>query len=60
MAEIRIERKRKPIWPWLLALVLVALIVWALYEFTNKPEDVDDTDVPASGLVIPAPVPLIC
>lgn len=60
MAEIRIERKRKPLWPWLLALLLLALIAWALYTFTNKPEEVDDEQVPETGLVIQVTAPLMC
>ena len=60
MAEIRIERKRKPIWPWLLALLLLALIIWALYQFTNQPEEADGEQVPETGLVIQVPAPLIC
>lgn len=59
MAEIRIERKRKPIWPWLLALVLIGLIIWALYEFTNKPDAVDEEEIPATGLVSQVPAPLV-
>ncbi|MGV3503259.1 MAG: hypothetical protein ACO1O1_06090 [Adhaeribacter sp.] len=60
MAEIRIERKRKPVWPWLLALLLLALIVWALYQFTNKPEQADEEQVPETSLVMPSPSPGIC
>lgn len=60
MAEIRIERKRKPIWPWLVALLLLALIVWALYTFTNKPDEADDEQLPETGLVIQVPAPLMC
>ena len=55
MAEIRIERKKKPVWPYLLLLLIIGLIAWALYEFTNEPDEVDADQMPASGLVIPAP-----
>ena len=54
MAEINIERKKKPIWPWLLLILLVGLLIWGLYEFTNEPDEVEVREVPATGMVIPA------
>jgi hypothetical protein len=32
MAEIRVERKRTRIWPWILGLLVAALLVWAVTE----------------------------
>lgn len=29
MAEIRVERKQRSLWPWLIALALLALLIWA-------------------------------
>lgn len=53
MAEINIERKKAPVWRWLLILILLALIAWAVYEFAIKPESAEiDDDVPATGMVI--------
>jgi hypothetical protein len=47
MAEIRVERKRA-VWPWiLLALVLLALIVWLFF--------LGDRDAPEPTDVVPAP-----
>jgi hypothetical protein len=57
MAEIRIERKKKPVWPYLLLLLIIGLIAWALYEFTNEPDEVESEEMPATGLVVPAPAP---
>jgi hypothetical protein len=54
MAEIKIERKKKSVWPWLLLLVLVALLAWALYELTSNKNEVEEVDAPATGMVIPA------
>jgi hypothetical protein len=59
MAEIRIERKKKPVWPYLLLLLIIGLIAWALYEFTNEPDDVESEEMPATGLVVPAPPQLV-
>ena len=60
MAEINIERKKKPMWPWLLLLlVIIALIGWALYEMTNEPTETEYDEAPATGMVSPYPAPLI-
>jgi hypothetical protein len=37
MAEIRVERKpRRSVWPWILGLVVAALLVWALVATMNN------------------------
>ena len=46
MAEIHIERKRTTnIWPWIIGLILAALLVWALYAVMGRDNGtvVDDT-----------------
>lgn len=53
MAEINIERKKKPVWPWLLLLLIVALLIWAIFELTNNNEEVDEDEVAQSTLVLP-------
>jgi hypothetical protein len=55
MAEINIVRKKKPVWPYLLVLLIIALIAWALYNFTDEPNETEAEEAPATGLVIPAP-----
>ncbi|MFC0676471.1 copper resistance protein NlpE N-terminal domain-containing protein [Lysobacter korlensis] len=42
MAEINIERK-KSIWPWIIAALIAALLIWAAMEFFDRDEPVDDT-----------------
>ena len=58
MAEINIERKKKPVWPWLLLLVIVALLGWAIYEFALKNEQaflpITPQNQPAVILKMPA------
>ncbi|MBD1396464.1 hypothetical protein H9Q13_04750 [Pontibacter sp. JH31] len=66
MAEINIERKKKPVWPWLLLLVIVALLGWVVYEFalkneqaylplTPKEQSIGTATTPATrtGIIIP-------
>ena len=36
MAEIRIEKKKKPVWPWILLVVILLLVGWAVYELFLK------------------------
>lgn len=43
MADIHIDRKRTSIWPWIIGLIVLALLIWALYELfdrDNEPETV--------------------
>jgi hypothetical protein len=36
MADIHIERRRKPVWPWILGLIILAGLVWAVIEYTDR------------------------
>ena len=39
MADINIEKKKsKPIWPWILGLLLLAGIIWAIAGIDSEPE----------------------
>lgn len=50
MAEIEIQRKKPPIWPWILgALVLVALL-WFLVDQTGQREPDQDTVANITGI----------
>ena len=45
MAEIKIEKK-KPIWPWILVLLVLAAVVYFVFFWdNNENEDADDTTV---------------
>lgn len=60
MAEIKIEKK-KPIWPWILALIVLALIIYFLFfrtttvitneTTTTKDTIVDTTEMPDDGYI---------
>ncbi len=40
MAEIRIERRRGPsLWPWVIGLIVLALLIWAIAELVNTDRD---------------------
>lgn len=44
MAEIKLERKKRPMWPWiLLALLLLLLIIWAIVAAMRPDEEVVPT-----------------
>lgn len=44
MAEIKIEKK-KPVWPWiLLIIVILAIIAYLVYENQNDDDYIDDVD----------------
>ncbi|GAB3533751.1 hypothetical protein GCM10027443_19720 [Pontibacter brevis] len=55
MAEIKIERKKNnSVWIWLLVLVVLALIAWAVYEFAFDRNEVETLEeVPSTGMLMP-------
>jgi hypothetical protein len=40
MAEINIQKKKKPIWPWILGLIVAAAVIWIIVELVNREETV--------------------
>jgi len=50
VAELRVERKRPNIWRWIVLLVLIAIVVWALVELfgAGVPGQLDETPAGAS------------
>ena len=53
MAEIRIEQKRNTsLLPWILGILLLALIIWAVAESMDNDADDADTTVSAIQLTI--------
>jgi hypothetical protein len=54
MTEIRIEHKKKPVWPWVVAvLVALALIAIVIFWQADQP-DTDYNTVPDTETVDPA------
>lgn len=33
MAEIHIEKKKKPVWPWVLLVLILLVLGWLIYVF---------------------------
>ncbi|HVR99555.1 MAG TPA: hypothetical protein VMW27_23225 [Thermoanaerobaculia bacterium] len=56
MAEIRIERKRTNIWPWIIGLIVLALLVWALIGLMDNDRDEATTVGQATVLELPTMV----
>lgn len=48
MAEIRVERKRTSLLPWILGILLLALVIWAVAESMDN--DVDDAGTAVSAM----------
>lgn len=55
MAEIHIEKKKKPVWPWILLVVILLLLGWAVYELFLKDGQVQA--LAEVGTLLPAPGP---
>ncbi|HVG10290.1 MAG TPA: hypothetical protein VNM67_21480 [Thermoanaerobaculia bacterium] len=55
MAEIRVERKEKrSMLPWILGLLLLALVLWGISEMMGRDDDdaVEDSGASAVGVTI--------
>ena len=53
MAEIRVERKQnRSLLPWILGLVLLALVLWGISEMMGRDDDAVDTGATAVGVTI--------
>lgn len=51
MAEIRVERKRTSLLPWILGILLLALVIWAVAESMDNDADDVDTAVSAASAI---------
>lgn len=54
MAEIRVEKK-KPVWPWVILILLLAGIVVYIFVYDNYNDNIDDIiDAEESRSIEPA------
>jgi hypothetical protein len=61
VAEIETQRKGPSVWPWIIGLIVLALLVWALAElFTGGGEPVVPADqrVPSGAVLVAPPSPV--
>lgn len=56
MADINVERGGPNIWPWIIGLVVLALLIWAIAEMAGT-DDRDATVAPATQEVAPTTAP---
>ncbi len=57
MADINVERKSPSVWPWVLGLIVLALVIWAVSEMfrgggvdTGTVGDTTAVEAPAGGM----------
>lgn len=56
MAEIRVEPKKKTsIWPWILGLIVAALLVWGLTQARDNDRDDQVQDTAQQSSILNAP-----
>lgn len=56
MADINVERKQRSIMPWILGLLVLALLIWLLASMFNRDDDevvVDETTTEAPATTSP-------
>jgi hypothetical protein len=56
MADIKVERKGPKIWPWIIGLIVLALLVWALMELFGRKDPGAVEGQPAAAAPISAPL----
>jgi hypothetical protein len=57
VADINVERKGPSIWPWIIGLIVLALLIWAIAEMVRT-DDRAVTTAPMAEEVTPAPAPV--
>ena len=56
MADISVRRKGPTVWPWIVGLLVAALIIWAALEGFGRPEaEVVEDDPSAAVTRTPRP-----
>lgn len=56
MADINVERKGPSIWPWILGILILALVIWGVAEMLeDEPEYTEVETVEEEPAAVPAP-----
>lgn len=62
MADINVERKGPSIWPWIIGLLVLALLIWAIAEMVDTDEEqvaqVEEVQEPVAVAPTPTPAPV--
>lgn len=53
MADINVERKGPSIWPWVIGLLVLALLIWAIAEMVDTDEPAQVAEQPVEEVVEP-------
>lgn len=66
MADINVERKGPNIWPWIIGLIVLALLIWWFVSRTGAERGAvpagttpDTTVIDTTASVVPAPAGLV-
>lgn len=62
MADINIERKGSSVWPWIVGLLLLAVVVFVVLQYKGRSDDAvvtpaDSVTAPQAPAYQPAPPP---
>ncbi|HEX7091247.1 MAG TPA: hypothetical protein VF192_13985 [Longimicrobiales bacterium] len=59
MADINVERKGPSVWPWIIGLLVLALLIWAIAEMVDTDEtqvaEVEEVEPATQPAAVPAP-----
>lgn len=59
MADINVERKGPSVWPWIIGLLVLALLIWAIAEMVDTDEtqvaEVEEVEPAGAPAAVPAP-----
>lgn len=55
MADINVQRRGASFWPWLLGLIVLALLIWGIMELFDRDDDEVAQAAPAPAVVDPIP-----
>lgn len=60
MADINVERRGPSIWPWILGLLVLALVIWGVAEMVDEDEpQVTEAESVEEPATMPAPTPVV-
>jgi len=55
VADINVERKGPSIWPWIIGLIVLALLIWALVEMFGADREPAPVVTPADTVIVDTP-----